>query len=121
MKRYKLYGEMWDKIPEKDLKIKNISNENVLMYNEGYNLLDYNQPYIRQINITTLLNSEKETFYNNIIKNLKLCDTVIVNLDYYPSENNPIVFDFYNRRISQVNYLLCANLRKKCSVKFCRN
>ena len=88
------------------------------MYNEGYNLFDYLRPYTRQINVSTLLNTNNDLFYNNIINYLKPCDCVFVKLDYYPKEHNPIALEFYNKRLAQINYLLSHNLKRHCKVVF---
>ena len=93
-KSYKLLGSFWDRleIPKDISFINNIDDE--------YNIFDiYN---IKKVNISYILKIEKVNDLNTLIDKMKKYDSLLINIDYIPSNDNPILTSLFIKRIKQI-------------------
>ena len=101
-KSYKLLGVIWDQLPITSSNPCVVEYDSFIEdYQADFNLFDV-ETYKRKINISEILEIEKETALQNIIKKLSRCDEVYILLDYIPQYSYNAVNEFYQKRIIQI-------------------
>jgi len=98
---YKLLGEFWDGKPECQYEVKFCSAEDILDYRYDRELLDI-QDYSRKVNLSELLNVERQEQLSRIRTAVRDCDHVYIQNDILLHSENPIITRFLKKRIRQV-------------------
>lgn len=99
-KSYKLLGSFWDRleIPKDISFIKDNSFINNI--DDEYNIFDiYN---IKKVNISYILKIEKVNDLNTLIDKMKKYNSLLINIDYIPSNDNQILTSLFIKRIKQI-------------------
>jgi len=100
---YKLLGVFWDNLQTTNTVSYLDSNNFINELDDDYNIFDMNK--IRKINISNILRIENTVDLESLIIKMKEHESILINIDYIPSNNNKILNKLYSKRINQIyNY-----------------
>lgn len=98
---YKLLGSFWDGRKDLETPLAEYSEERQIRdYKEEYDLFDTLE-YIRSVRISELFRLEYGNRIFSVLDKLRLCSKVIIILDCYIKSENPVIRNFFSKRISQ--------------------
>lgn len=102
MKRsYKLLGVEWDHAPlPKECPVF-IAERDIQNWREERNLFDL-EKYQRLIPVSEILSIKSLDELEPVIKSVKDCDQVVIELDYEPKTQASIIVTFYTLRVMQM-------------------
>ena len=97
---YKLFGTFWDKL--KTSTTVSYLNDSAFInsINEDYNLFDLNG--IRKVDITDILEIKNEVELEILLDKMKNYNSLLININYLPTNKNRITDNFYSKRINQI-------------------
>ncbi len=93
----------WDNLQTTNTVSYLDSNNFINELDDDYNIFDMNK--IRKINISNILRIENTVDLESLIIKMKEHESILINIDYIPSNNNKILNKLYSKRINQIyNY-----------------
>ena len=108
----------WDNLQTTNTVSYLDSNIFINELDDDYNIFDMNK--IRKINISNILQVENTTDLEALIIKMKKHESILINIDYIPSNNNKILNKLYYKRINQI-YNYFSNRLKNTKVYLSSN
>ena len=104
--RYKLFGTYWDGIPIYNHEPLICERQaDIRLYSEEYDLMDW-KCFVRKVPFSALLMAEKEEERNAIIQQIRSCDIILIDIDFFPAKNNVTIVAFLIKRLKQMYSVL---------------
>ena len=97
---YKLFGTFWDKLKTSTTVSYLNGSAFINSINEDYNLFDLNG--IRKVDITDILEIKNEVELEILLDKMKNYNSLLININYLPTNKNRITDNFYSKRINQI-------------------
>ena len=108
---YKLFGTFWDKLKTSTTVSYLNGSAFINSINEDYNLFDLNG--IRKVDITDILEIKNEVELEILLDKMKNYNSLLININYLPTNKNRITDNFYSKRINQIYVYLKEKLENQ--------